>query len=639
MNAKESHQAQFGPRWPAILVLSGLSSGLLGAGLQAESKPGRPSELTLTAKTSDSVSLHWSGTPGNGTTTGYEVLRDGVVIGATTTNEFTPTGLTVNQPVTFRVRAVDSSGKRSDPSNALLATPQSAVGPVAPLRVKTQYHAVVINYDPYINTPEGRVRIDDKYGYRNVDQLVEQYRRWLRQSSGGQVVWTVARRFDLDEFPRAADPGAPTFTAENYENLRAQGYDYWTNPVRGPDYISILHDPRFGLVEGINSGEVDAVWMFPMFATGFWETSMAGPDAYWVNGGTIADPALRRRVVIYGFGKEGHQGVGYMCENTAHMTEAILRDHIGSDWPRTTETRVFATLNLDNPGRKLVPALVNDWTHFTQAEAASWDPELVAPGHSQAGLSHFPPTALYNYDWSTVGYDFQNANAFRVYDGTWWTENGEYRVRAGDGVKTLAFDGLGMRDNLGDYHPPAAFSDGDVEFSIRVSGDNASSHAGFLFRVSECRVGSNQLRGYYVGINAAGDRLILARLDDGYTELAHAVRALERGTSHRVRLEIRGPDLRVYVDKELEPAISQTDGAHITGAFGFTTYGTDAGFANLTIVAHTPSGSDDWYRYPNGSSVLRDISPLEWSGEGDAAMDQFHSRPTASKGIGWIQPC
>src|SRR6185437_8880438 len=133
--------------------------------------------------------------------------------------------------------------------------------------------------------------------------------------------------------------------------------------------------------------------------------AMAGPNPYWVNGAPITDSALTRNVVFYGFGKDPHQGVGFMCENTCHMTENIL-GRISANWPRTVASRVFQTLTWNDPNRVLVDRLVNDWTHFTQAEAASWDPMLVAPGHAQAGLSHYPPTALYNYDWSTMSLDF-----------------------------------------------------------------------------------------------------------------------------------------------------------------------------------------------------------------------------------------
>jgi hypothetical protein len=70
---------------------------------------------------------------------------------------------------------------------------------------------------------------------------------------------------------------------------------------------------------------------------------------------------------------------------------------------------------------------VNDWTHFTQAEAASWDPVLVAPGASQAGLSHFPPTAIFNYNWGTVNLAF-GGSIWRSYDGDWSVQDGQYHA-------------------------------------------------------------------------------------------------------------------------------------------------------------------------------------------------------------------
>jgi hypothetical protein len=337
--------------------------------------PARPGQLTLSNKTASTVTLVWAPVTNGSEVAAYEILGDEGLVGLSTSNCFVCTDLTEEHPYVFRVRARDASGKVSEKSNAVLATPQGGVQQVNPLVVRTQFHALVLNYVAHIWAEGAYVRASEYYRFRDVGTLVAQYIELLKRASGGQTVWSVAARFDLDEFAPPAATGIGAFDSTNYVALRAQGYNYDVS------YDALIHDRRFGIVEQVNSGKVDAIWVFGMPSINFWETAMAGPDPYWVNGAPIVDSSLTRNVVFYGFGKDPHQGVGFMCENTCHMTENIL-GRISGNWPLTVATRVFQTLNLDNPARTLTDTVVNDWTHLTQAEAASWNASLVTPGNA-----------------------------------------------------------------------------------------------------------------------------------------------------------------------------------------------------------------------------------------------------------------
>jgi hypothetical protein len=314
-----------------------------------------------------------------------------------------------------------------------------------------------------------------------------------------------------------------------------------------------------------------------------------------------------------------------MCENTCHMTECIIRDRIAPGRPRNSDSRTFNTLNLDNPIRGLVSQPVNNWTRFTQSESANWDPLLVAPGQSQAGLSHFPPAAMHNYNWHTVRYDFGNLEDFRVFDGAWSATGGEYHAEAGDAVKALAFDRMTLNDNLGDYHPPVAFSDAEVELSVRFPAGNPDSHGGFLFRVGEARTGPNRLKGYYVGLSEARDRVVAARLDNAYVPLAETPHPVETARPQRLRIEAHGSSIKVFLDGALAPSLAIIDDRYRTGGFGLTAYATEAWFSDLRIVAHTRNQADQWYAYPRRTDASRVISPLEWDGDQDVAMDHFYA--------------
>ena len=584
--------------------------------------PSRPLQLTLSGKTATTVSLSWDAATDDVGLVAYDVFRDGVLAGSSTSNGFTCCDLEPDRSYTFRVKARDGSGNLSPPSNALLATPQAAGLLTPPEQVRTEFRAVILNYNPSIYAGGQLVPSDTYYHNRDVGELTAQFIDLLRKASGGQVNWSVSNRYDLDEWPAPEGTPSPLFDASNSVSLVSGGYHYPAS------YQAIIHDPRFDIAGMINRGELDAVWMFGPLGIDFSETSMVGPTAYYINGRAIIDPTLNRNAVVYGFGKSQHQGVGFMCENTAHMTEVILNTRHQPGWPRTVSSRTFNTLNMDNPARALVTTLVGDWTHFVQAEASSWDPILVAPGASQCGLSHYPPTSLYNYNWNTFLHEFDGAGPFKTYDGTWQSVGGEFRVLSGDGVKVLAIDSLGLSDSLGAYHPAESFSDADVELSVRVVNGTTPSHAGFLFRVSQCAAGPNQVKGYYLGLSPAQDQVILAKLDHAFIPLASVPVALDAGVNYRLRLEARGSSIKAYLDDSLTPLLSHEDPGFITGGFGLTTYGTEAYFDKLNLVSHVTSTADKWYGYPDLQVEPRDLSPLEWDGEAGgvwSAMDGYYA--------------
>lgn len=78
-----------------------------------------PTNLASTAVTNNSVSLSWSAVPGAGS---YQVYRNNVSVGTTTSTSFTNTGLTSGTNYSYTVVAIDSSGKSSPASSVLTVT-------------------------------------------------------------------------------------------------------------------------------------------------------------------------------------------------------------------------------------------------------------------------------------------------------------------------------------------------------------------------------------------------------------------------------------------------------------------------------------------------------------------------------------
>lgn len=84
--------------------------------------PTAPANLAGTGTTSSSVSLQWTAASDNIGVTGYDVLRNGSVVGTPTGTSFTDTGLASGTTFTYTVKARDAAGNLSPASNAVQVT-------------------------------------------------------------------------------------------------------------------------------------------------------------------------------------------------------------------------------------------------------------------------------------------------------------------------------------------------------------------------------------------------------------------------------------------------------------------------------------------------------------------------------------
>ncbi|MFI8790459.1 glycoside hydrolase family 6 protein [Streptomyces sp. NPDC055105] len=90
--------------------------------------PTAPTGLTVTGKTSGSVSLSWTASTDNTGVTAYDVYRAGVQVGSSATTSFTDTGLTASTSYSYTVKARDAAGNVSAASSAVSATTSDGGG-------------------------------------------------------------------------------------------------------------------------------------------------------------------------------------------------------------------------------------------------------------------------------------------------------------------------------------------------------------------------------------------------------------------------------------------------------------------------------------------------------------------------------
>ncbi|MGZ6953201.1 MAG: fibronectin type III domain-containing protein [Acidimicrobiia bacterium] len=90
--------------------------------------PTPPTGLAAPTVAADHVVLTWTASTDNVGVTGYDVLRDGAVVGTTATATYTDATVTTNASYSYAVRARDAAGNLSLPSTPLAVTTPSFVG-------------------------------------------------------------------------------------------------------------------------------------------------------------------------------------------------------------------------------------------------------------------------------------------------------------------------------------------------------------------------------------------------------------------------------------------------------------------------------------------------------------------------------
>lgn len=96
--------------------------------------PTTPGPVTAAQITDRTVKLSWTASTDNIAVTGYQLFRNGVMIGSIASNSFTDTGLAASTAYTYTVLAYDAAGNQSSKSGNVIVTTQApdSSAPTAP---------------------------------------------------------------------------------------------------------------------------------------------------------------------------------------------------------------------------------------------------------------------------------------------------------------------------------------------------------------------------------------------------------------------------------------------------------------------------------------------------------------------------
>jgi len=226
---------------------------------------------------------------------------------------------------------------------------------------------LVVNFDPNTNIAGQTKKLHDFYSWNDPRTLAEQYISDISNASDGLLKFNIVEWRDISQFPVKADGFAyddlsyhVCFTSPNHSQCHSPD---------DIDYNKMFEDHN--IVEGIDNDVFDEVWVFGAPFFGYWESSMAGPNAFYINGGVYPNVSSKRAFAIMGFNYE--RGVAEMIHNLCHRTEATM-------------SKVY--------GGWAAEQLTTSWAKF----AANKTQSNVAA----VGSCHYPPNALEGYDYANT---------------------------------------------------------------------------------------------------------------------------------------------------------------------------------------------------------------------------------------------
>lgn len=240
-----------------------------------------------------------------------------------------------------------------------------------PLKVRV----LVLDFNPWI---PGELHSPDQpdaapRGLREVGRwndpvpLAQGYMQDICDASGGLIQYEIADWLVVRRFQQKTD--GFVYTPETYMASLRQGVgkaEAWRKPD-GIDYPHMIQE--FNIIPRIESREIDEVWMMGLPYFGYYESAMAGKDAYYINGGVFDKVPCERRFTIMGFNVE--RGVAEMIHDLSHRTESTME-------------RVYGGWEIDN--------LTTNWARFAANEHQS--------GSSACGTCHYPPNGEKDYDYA-----------------------------------------------------------------------------------------------------------------------------------------------------------------------------------------------------------------------------------------------
>jgi len=231
----------------------------------------------------------------------------------------------------------------------------------APMKRKV----ISVVFNPILEHKNG-VRVNQYFGWKDPQALEQAYINNLKDISAGVVEYEIVSRLDnLDYFPTKSDGFI-------YNDLTYVDVIEGRVPGHSPDIINyqkLINDLK--LCEGRNNDQFHEVWLWGGPYFGFYESTMTGPNSFYVNSSPVANTTCTKQLYIMGYSYE--RGVKEMAHNLGHRTESIMR-HLFGSWQQNSTNHLWEQFALSNH---------------------------LSPNYNYSGCgnTHFPPNGTADYDY------------------------------------------------------------------------------------------------------------------------------------------------------------------------------------------------------------------------------------------------
>jgi chitodextrinase len=272
-----SYDWQFVPAsGPTNFTDSGSEACHGGGGPPDTQAPTAPTNLSGTASSSGRVNLSWNASSDNVGVTGYEVFRNGSLIGTASGTTYSDTTVNGGISYTYQVKARDAAGNRSGFSNsATITTPPGATIPA-------QADARVTEAAPSTNYATSFLRTDGA-----ADPDVESYLRFDVTGLSGTVESAKLRVYAYTD----TNNGPAVFTTTN--SWSETGIT-WSNR---PGATSAAHDDKGAIVAG-SWVEFDVTPFVSGNGTYSFKLATTSADGVDMYSREAADTSLRPELVL-----------------------------------------------------------------------------------------------------------------------------------------------------------------------------------------------------------------------------------------------------------------------------------------------------------------------------------------------------
>ncbi|HSV13568.1 MAG TPA: beta-L-arabinofuranosidase domain-containing protein, partial [Tepidisphaeraceae bacterium] len=181
-----------------------------------------------------------------------------------------------------------------------------------------------------------------------------------------------------------------------------------------------------------------------------------------------------------------------------------------------------------------------------------------------------PPNPL------TFPFDQNDTTGWTTIGGGWWVHDGRLRTTPNGGAPGYK----ALLENL---------TCADVRIEADVTPP-PTGDAGVIFRVSKPSIGADAYQGYYAGISASGNQVILGRADGlTWTPLKIVPHVMSAERSTKLSVTAVGNGIEVRVNDETSPAIAIADDRWTTGQIGVRMFTSDndhaiSAFGNVRVI-------------------------------------------------------